>query len=413
VINSDVGASVDLSAREDGAWVLGVYTVAASQFATWVAFSLVNPFLPLFIQDLGVRDPGQLAFLSGLQVTLSSAPAFVMSPVWGAAADRFGRKPMLIRSLAAGAVTIGLTGFTTSVWQLLIVRSVQGVFASTTGACLAMASALAPPSRVAFAVGAVQAAAYTGRFVGPVIGGVLTYFFGYKTASIAGGVLMALAVLSVQFLVNERFQVGAPGTSTKPRVAANLRQLASSRELLAILVLIFAVSLGTFTTAPFLPLLVQAMPEPGSVTTVTGVALGVGSLCSAVSAFFVGRHSAHFGHARVFFISAMGAGVCTAGLAVTNSVGGLLALLAIGGIFIGGFVSAYAIASVLTPRSSQGSVYGLAASASSLGIALGPLVAGFVAPSLGLRSVFVMIGLVFVGAGGLARLWLGGNSRWR
>src|SRR5437588_12160961 len=91
-------------------WRRSLYAICAMQFTATVAFSSALPFLPLYLQELGIRDRGENAIWAGVLV---SGTAFIMAliaPLWGAVADRFGRKMMVTRVLVGDAVLIALMG---------------------------------------------------------------------------------------------------------------------------------------------------------------------------------------------------------------------------------------------------------------------------------------------------------------
>jgi len=50
---------------------------------------------------------------------------------WGRAADRIGRKPVLVFSLAGMAIATAIFGLSKSIWQMVLFRCCAGVFAGT------------------------------------------------------------------------------------------------------------------------------------------------------------------------------------------------------------------------------------------------------------------------------------------
>ena len=70
------------------------------------------PFLPLYFQQLGVTDVGEIAMWSGLSLGVTPALTALLSPFWGRLADRFGRKIMVERSLVSFVVRHGRDGVT-------------------------------------------------------------------------------------------------------------------------------------------------------------------------------------------------------------------------------------------------------------------------------------------------------------
>src|SRR3954452_7589547 len=103
----------DLAPEE--AWRRNLYVVMFAVFVSFSGFTFVMPFLPLYITQLGVTDAGDAALWSGLLFGISPLISGLMAPVWAMAADRYGRKVMLQRSLGAFAILIILMAFVTNV----------------------------------------------------------------------------------------------------------------------------------------------------------------------------------------------------------------------------------------------------------------------------------------------------------
>src|SRR5437764_8822320 len=111
---------------ELSAWERTTWIASATQFFTLIGFGLGLPFLPMYVQHLGISERPQVALWSGVLSGTAALSMAVVAPIWGVLADRYGRKPMLVRSMLGGAVTVGAMGFVGDVWQLEILRIIQG-----------------------------------------------------------------------------------------------------------------------------------------------------------------------------------------------------------------------------------------------------------------------------------------------
>src|SRR5215510_1721822 len=151
----DSGTSPPRSAE---GWQRNVWALTLCVFIAFVGFQFFNPFLPLYVRELGVTDPARIALWSGLLAAVTPAISGLLAPVFGRLADRFGRKLMLIRSLAGFTVIIAIMGLVTSVRQLFAARLLMGLFAGFTPMVMALASTAAPRHRVPAAIGMVQSA---------------------------------------------------------------------------------------------------------------------------------------------------------------------------------------------------------------------------------------------------------------
>jgi MFS family permease len=93
---------------------------------------------------------------------------------WGRAADRFGRKPVLVGSLAGVSIATALFGFSTHIWQMILFRCFAGVFAGTVVTVRAMISENSTPKTQARAFSWFAFTSNLGIFLGPIIGRSIT-----------------------------------------------------------------------------------------------------------------------------------------------------------------------------------------------------------------------------------------------
>lgn len=144
------------------------------------SLSCVTPFLPLYLQQMGLTDPKEVLSWTGLIYAANLVTAFLFSPIWGKLADRYGRKSMLVRSGIGMAVTITLMGFVTSPLQLLILRLINGMMTGFSPAAIAFTATNTPPERSGYALGILHASAVGGTICGPLLGSLLAVHFGFR-----------------------------------------------------------------------------------------------------------------------------------------------------------------------------------------------------------------------------------------
>jgi Major Facilitator Superfamily. len=101
------------------AWRRNVLAVTAASFMGYTGFTLVMPFLPLFIGQLGVTDVGSIAMWTGLSLGITPALTALLSPAWGRLGDRYGRKIMVERSMISFVVLMTAMAFVTRAWHVL------------------------------------------------------------------------------------------------------------------------------------------------------------------------------------------------------------------------------------------------------------------------------------------------------
>lgn len=173
-------------------WKSNLYILWIAQIISLTSFGFGLPFMPFYIQDLGVTDPTTLKLYTGL---LSAAPAVtmaIMAPVWGLLSDRYGRKIMIQRAMFTAFFIIGLMGMVSQVWQLLILRLMQGFFTGTITASSTFVAANTPNNKLSYALGFLSSSTFIGYSLGPFIGGFVAEYFGYRISFLLGAVLMLL-----------------------------------------------------------------------------------------------------------------------------------------------------------------------------------------------------------------------------
>src|SRR5437764_3364085 len=205
-----------LSTATPGAdvWRRNLFAVTAASFMGFTGFTLVMPFLPLFIRQLGVTDVGEIALWTGLCLGVTPAVTALLSPWWGRLADRYGRKIMVERSLVSFVLMMAAMAYVTRAWHVLALRVAQGLFAGYGSISIAMAAESAPPGRMPQAIGLVQTAQRLGPGVGPVIGGVIAHFVGLRRSFLVTAAFYAAALMIVLVLYDER---ATPVSTVEPR----------------------------------------------------------------------------------------------------------------------------------------------------------------------------------------------------
>jgi MFS transporter, DHA1 family, multidrug resistance protein len=383
-------------------WQRNLYALWIAQLLTIIGFSLRTPFLPFFLDDLGANTFSSQAVWSG---AINAGGALVMAisaPIWGIVADRYGRKPMVLRAMFFGSLTIGLMSFATSPWHLLILRFFEGAFTGTVAASTTLVASTTPKARMGFALGMMQTAVFVGASVGPLFGGLLADLLGYREAFLVAGSMLLVGGIIVLLLVHEDFTPPKRGRDAKATSGPGLATLMLGGAMLGMIVVMFALRLSTSAIQPIMPLYVQQLTDAtGSVATLSGLTLGVAGLTSAVSAVVLGRLADRIGHKVILISATMAAGLFYLPMAIASSPAQLIVMNAMLGIAAGGVMpSANAIVANLTPRQKRGAVYGFLAAATSVGGFIGPLGGAGLAAAVDIRYVFLCAGALMLIAGG-------------
>ncbi|KAI1127846.1 major facilitator superfamily transporter [Nemania abortiva] len=184
-----------------------------------IAFFSIFPYINQMVLENGNLAEEDMGFYSGLIESLFSLTQMIVMVAWGKAADRIGRKPVLVSSLAGVAVSMALFGMSKTIWQMILFRCTAGVFAGTIVTIRTMISELSTRQTQARAFSWFAVSGNVGIFVGPLIGGALAdpatqypkvfggiwFFeeFPYALSTIVVGVIGLTAVLTSALFLEE------------------------------------------------------------------------------------------------------------------------------------------------------------------------------------------------------------------
>jgi MFS transporter, DHA1 family, multidrug resistance protein len=360
-------------------------------------FSFAFPFLSIFIsKDLGVPQGRDLDLWTAAIASVSGLSMAIASPIWGVMGDRFGRKPMLLRSMVGGAITVGLIFFARSPTDLLILRLIQGATSGTVAAATALVAVETPRNRVGWALGVVTSAVALGGAIGPVVGGLAGAAFGLRLVFLGGGILLLLSTIPVLVVVREsprRPRVG-PGPGTLDLI------MQKQGAVRALTVLIGAQGLVNICNSATQQLVVLRLLEmlTSGVSAVTGVAFGLAGVASSGAAVFYTQVTRRFGYVRTTAAAAVMVAVAVSLIGIAPWAAVVVAGVALNGLFSGVVIPATAsMIGLETPPEAQSTVFGANASSVALGFAIGPVVGGGVAATAGVpAALFVVAGLALL-----------------
>ncbi len=377
-------------------WRRNLVALWFAEFTAIFGFSFAFPFLPIFIsQDLGVHSSHDLDLWAAAAGSVSGLSMAIASPIWGVLGDRWGRKPMLLRSMVGGAITVGAIFFVQTPIQLVILRLVQGATSGTVAAATALVAVETPRNRVGWALGLVTSAVALGGAIGPVVGGLAGTAFGLRLVFLGGGILLLLSTIPVFIIVRE--SPLKPPDRTRPGALAAINQRPGALRSIAIL--IGAQGLVTVVNAATQQLVVFKLIEMlgSAASAVTGISFGAAGLTNSVSAVGYTSVTRRIGYVRTLTFAAMFLAATVAVLVVAPNAVVVIAAVGLAGLLYGAIVPATAsMIGLETPMEVQSTVFGFNASAVAIGFSLGPLIGGGIAATSGVSDALaVTAGLAF------------------
>ena len=376
-------------------WRRNLVVCLLGSFTTIVAMTLLLPFLPLYVEELGARDHAEIVQWSGIAYGATFLAAALVAPLWGRLGDRYGRKLMLVRASFGMAVCMSLTGMAQSVWQLVLLRLLIGFAGGYASGSTILVAMHTPKERSGWALGTLSAGIMAGNLVGPLVGGALPPLIGIRATFLAAGAVIFLAFLATAFLIKED-AVSKASVEQTGRKKGGWAQIPDKRPVAAMLATGMLLMFATMSIEPILTVYVQQLvDEPARVTWVAGVVMSAAALGSILSASRLGRLADRIGHWRVVTGALAVAGLLLIPQAFVTESWELIALRFLMGLALGGLLPC--IAAIIRhniPDGVGGNVLGLSISAQYAGQVAGPLAGGFVGGHFGMRAVFLMTALL-------------------
>ncbi|MEO1165970.1 MAG: MFS transporter [Chloroflexota bacterium] len=387
-------------------WQITLAVVFFSQLLTAVGFSLVFPFLPLYVDNLGSTTGLSVEWMAGLVIAVQGFTMMIASPLWGAVADRYGRKLMVMRATFGGTIVMGMMGLVTSGEQLIFLRGVQGLVTGTVAANNALVASAAPRDKVGFAMGTLQVGLWGGVALGPLLGGVLADAFGFAMPFFITAGALFLSGVMIYFGVDEDFEPQvADESQDRPSMISQWQHVLMANGVNVVYLMRFLSGVGRAMIIPIAPLFVVSLlnPEVAEQSIYAGLVMSVSSATATASGVYLGRLGDRIGHRKILMWSALIVVLFYLPQPFVTNVWQLLALQGLAGLAMGGVIaSPSALLAQYTEPGEEGSVYGLDNSILAGARAIAPLMGSAVAVFIGYRGTFaataVLFGIVFLTA---------------
>jgi MFS family permease len=382
-------------------WRRNLWVCFAGSFTTIVAMTLLLPFLPLYVEQLGVTSPAAIVQWSGVAFGATFFTAALVAPLWGHLADRYGRKLMLVRASLGMAVAMSLIGLADNVWHLVALRLLAGFLGGYSSASVVLVATQTPRDRAGWALGTLSSGVMAGSLVGPLVGGFLPPLIGIRNTFFCAGAVIFLSFLATLFLIKEDKR------PPKARQAARggWASISDKRPVVAMLVTGMLLLLANMSIEPIITVYVaQLVQRADQITVVSGLVMSAAALGSILSASRLGKLADRVGHWNVVTGGLLVSSLLLIPQAFVTASWQLIGLRFLMGLALGGLLPC--IAAVIrhsVPDSVAGKTLGYSISAQYAGQVIGPLSGGFVGGHMGMRAVF--LGTSVLMFGGAAFNW--------
>ena len=370
-------------------WRRNLVVCLIGSFTTLVAMTLLLPFLPLYVEELGVSGHAGIVQWSGIAYGATFLAAALVAPLWGRLGDRYGRKLMLVRASFGMAVCMSLMGMVQDVWQLVALRLLVGLAGGYSSGSTILVAMQTPKDRSGWALGTLSAGIMAGNLVGPLIGGALPPRIGIRATFLIAGGIIFLAFLATTFLIKEDRRPVIAGA--KKQASGGWSQIPDKRPVMAMLATGMLLMFATMSIEPIMTVYVaELVTDPAKVTLVAGFVMSAAALGAILSAPRLGKLADRVGHWTVIVGALLVAALLLVPQAFVTESWQLIVLRFLMGLALGGLLPS--VTSVIrhnVPDGVGGNVLGYSISAQYVGQVAGPVLGGFIGGHFGMQAVFL------------------------
>jgi DHA1 family multidrug resistance protein-like MFS transporter len=385
-------------------WLRNLFVCFAGSFSTLVAMTLLLPFLPLYVEQLGAVGHAAIVQWSGIAFGATFFAAALVAPLWGRLGDRYGRKVMLVRASFGMAICMSLTGMVQTVWQLVLLRLLIGFAGGYSSGSTILVAMQTPKERSGWALGVLSTGALAGNLVGPLVGGFLPTWVGIRGTFFVGGAIIAVAALLTILVVREDFDrttdvkkgsdAGAASPSTMNRAV-----------ILVLLLTAMMVLLANMSIEPIITVYIGQLGVPDDhVARMAGIVMAASAFGSMLTAPRLGALADRIGTPKVIIGCLVATGVMLVPQAFVTEWWHLAILRGLMGMTLAGLLPSIAkeVRHAVSDHNS-GKTLGYLQSAQFSGQVIGPLIGGQIGAHVSLRAVFFVTACLLLVCAGLNR----------
>jgi DHA1 family multidrug resistance protein-like MFS transporter len=383
-------------------WRRNLAVCVFGSFTTLVSLSLLLPFLPLYVQQLGVTSQAAVVQWSAVAFGATFFGTALTAPIWGRLADRYGRKPMLVRAAIGMAVVMSMIGLARDVTDLVVLRLIAGLIGGYASASIVMIGSQVPKEKAGWALGVLSTGALSGNLIGPLVGGFLPEFVGIRGTFFVGGAMIAVAAITTILLIREDFDRASDGAR---RHRGTRIERGSSRwpVIAALLSTAMMVLLANMSIEPIITVYIGHLGVAlDDQARIAGVIMACSALGSILTAARLGALADRVGSWNVIIGCLLLTGAVMVPQAFVTQWWQLAILRGLMGMTIAGLLPAIAkLIRHSVEEHNTGKVLGYLQSAQFSGQVIGPLIGGQVGAHFGLPPVFLVTGALLVFCAGI------------
>lgn len=376
-------------------WKKNLYACWFAVFIVQVGMSQMAPILPLYIEQLGIHDTASIAKWSGIVFGSNFISLAIFSPIWGKFADKYGRKPMILRASLWLAIIMTCMGFVNNVYQLTGLRILQGALSGFQSAVITLIATQTPNEQAGWALGVLFSGQIGGTLLGPLFGGYLAEVIGFQKNFIAIGI-MCLVAFVVSFVFVKEEKISANQSTLNFREVWNC--LPNPKVTVCLFITTLVMQLALMSIQPIITVYINQLSSDNShVVLISGAVFATSGFASIIAAPKLGRISDRIGPQKVLLAALIVAGLLFIPQAFVENSWQLGILRFFLGLATAGLLPSI---NILIKRSTcdliAGRAFGYNQSAQFLGIFLGSILGGQIASVFGIQYVFFFTGILLL-----------------
>lgn len=388
------------------AWKRTYWAVWTANLITSIGMMSFLPFFPTLVEQLGETNRDEIALWAGILYGAAPLSAALMGPIWGSLGDRYGRRLMVLRSMAAITVFVGAMAFATSTWQMLVLRILQGVFSGYIAPSMTLVSVVAPASEQGRISGSLQTASAAGGIVGPAIGGALALMMPMQYVFLGVALLSMVSATMIMLWAHEdpmhrRRDHGE--TSFVHLLQGSWRDFADvmrNPTMRASLAIVFWIQFAMGTTNPILELHVRdllSLSDDHTRSLATSLLFSGMAAVNLLAMPLWGRFGDKHGHASLLVTVALWSGLAliAQGLAPIFALL-LLARLVFGAVMAGSSPLSFGLAAREASIDRRGAAFGVVFGVRTMAIAISAMLGGWLSRFVGVHGLFIAGGAIVV-----------------
>ncbi|TVY09706.1 MFS transporter [Paenibacillus cremeus] len=376
-------------------WKRNLFVLWIGTFLVGTAYSVSMPFMPIFLQeDLGVTN--HLEAWTGCILAVTFLASSLIAPFWGSLADKYGRRPMMLRAGICLSLAYFLYFLVQNPYELILARILEGLLAGYIPSAITLVATQTPEKHTGYALGIISTATAASSILGPLAGGVISHWIGTRPTFFIAGVMVFNAFLIAFFWVKE--PLFKKSDAKRSSVLQDLKEAAANRNLVRILLLIFITSTSIMLVEPLLTIYVLKLgADQSSASLHSGIIFSAVGIATLIAAPRWGSIGGRIGYGKVLFIGLLGGGIGNLlQLAFSHLLGFGLLRFGYGLFFAGVFPALNASIVRNTDPDFRGRAFSLNQMANQLGIMVGPIVGGILAAQFSIPIVFMINGLLLL-----------------